>query len=117
MAERGGFEPPIRSSLGMLLALRGKQTSLNGLDTPVRYATLLCLMASLHKQPGKPYWFCAFSTPDGRRHFKSTGTDIKSQANKICAGWVKASELAGQKNLTADRARKLIDATIADVLE
>jgi len=74
-------------------------------------------MASLHKQPGKPYWFCAFTTQDGKRHFKSTGTDDKSQARKICAGWSKAAELANQQNLTPDRARKLIDATVSDVLE
>jgi integrase len=74
-------------------------------------------MASLHKQHGKPHWFCAFTTPDGKRHFKSTGTEVKSHALKICAGWVKAAELANQKNLTPDRARKLIDATVLDVLE
>jgi len=74
-------------------------------------------MPSLHKQANKPYWFCAFTTPDGKRHFKSTGTDNKSHANKICAGWVKASELAVQQNLTPDRARQLIESTVADVSE
>ena len=74
-------------------------------------------MPSLHKQPNKPHWFCAFTTPDGKRHFKSTGTADKSHARKICAGWVKASELATQQSLTPDRARQLIDATIADVAE
>ena len=74
-------------------------------------------MASLHKQTDKPYWFCAFTTPDGKRHFKSTGTSNKQQAQKICYGWVKAAELASQKNLTPDRARKLIEATVTDVLE
>jgi integrase len=74
-------------------------------------------MASLHKQPGKPHWFCAFVTPDGKRRFKSTGTDDRNQARKICAGWMKASELASRKNLTPDRARKLIEATVSDVLE
>lgn len=74
-------------------------------------------MPSLHKQVDKPYWFCAFTTPDGKRHFKSTGTANKSHANKICAGWAKASELAVQQNLTPDRARQLIEATVADVSE
>ena len=67
-------------------------------------------MASLHRQPGKPHWFAAFTTPDGKRHFKSTGTIDKKQAKKICDGWQKATELAAQKNLTADRARKLVEA-------
>jgi hypothetical protein len=38
-------------------------------------------MASIHKQPGKPFYFCSFSTWDAereqsRRHFKSTGTGV-----------------------------------------
>src|SRR5258707_13487559 len=74
-------------------------------------------MSSLHKQPLKPYWFCAFATPDGKRHFKRTGVINYAHAKTICAGWVKASELATQKNLTPERARKLIDATVSDVME
>ena len=74
-------------------------------------------MASLHKQRGKPHWFCAFTTPDGKRHFRSTLCDNRNQAKKICAGWAKAAELATQKNLTPDRARKLIEATVSDVVE
>jgi hypothetical protein len=74
-------------------------------------------MASLHKQPGKPHWFCAFTTPDGKRHFKSTLCENRNQAKKICSGWAKAAELAAQSKLTPDRARKLIQATVSDVLE
>jgi hypothetical protein len=74
-------------------------------------------MASLHKQHGRPHWFCAFITPDGKRHFKSTGTSNKQHAQKICQGWVKAAELAEQSNLNADRARKLIETTVSDVME
>lgn len=74
-------------------------------------------MASLHKQPNRPYWFCAFTTQNGKRYFKSTGTGNRQHAQKICAGWVKASELAAQKHLTADRARKLIESTVMDVVE
>ena len=74
-------------------------------------------MASLHKQPGKPHRFCALTTPDGKRHFRSTLCEDRNQAKKISAGWAKAAELAAQNNLTPDRARKLIQATISDVLE
>jgi hypothetical protein len=74
-------------------------------------------MASLHRQTDRPHWFCAFTTPEGKRYFKSTGTSNKQHAQKICAGWVKAAELASQKNLTPDRARKLIDDTVTDVVE
>jgi hypothetical protein len=67
-------------------------------------------MASLHKQPNRPHWFCAFTTQDGKRYFKSTGTSNKQHAQKICTGWVKAAELGAQKNLTADRGDSRIDA-------
>jgi integrase len=71
-------------------------------------------MASLHKQPGKPNWFCAFTTPDGQRHFKSTGTAHRKQAAEICRAWAKAS-LHGE-TLNADKAREIIAAGVADVL-
>ena len=71
-------------------------------------------MASLHKQPGKPNWFCAFTTPDGQRHFKSTGTSHRKQAAEICRAWAKAS-LHGE-TLNADKAREIIAAGVADVL-
>lgn len=71
-------------------------------------------MASLHKQPGKPNWFCAFTTPDAKRHFKSTGTPDKKQASEICRAWAKAS-LYGEK-LNAEKAREIIAAGVADVM-
>jgi integrase len=71
-------------------------------------------VASLHKQPGKPNWFCAYTTQDGQRHFKSTGTASKKQAEAICSTWAKAS-LHGDK-LNADKAREIIAAGVADVM-
>lgn len=70
-------------------------------------------MASLHRQPGKPNWFCAY-TGGGSRHFKSTKTSDKREAWQICNAWVKASAL-GEK-LTPERARDVIAAGVADVL-
>lgn len=71
-------------------------------------------MASLHKQPGKPNWFCAYTTPDGKRHFKSTGTTDKKAAEQICRTWAGAS-LHGD-GLTADKAREIISRGVADCL-
>ena len=71
-------------------------------------------MASLHKQTGKPNWFCAFTSSDGTRHFKSTGTHDRKQAEQICRTWAKAS-LYGEK-LNADKAREIIAAGVADVM-
>lgn len=70
-------------------------------------------MASLHRQPGKPNWFCAYSV-DGARRFRSTQTSDKKQAWQICNTWAKASALG--RKLTPERAREVIAAGVADVL-
>ena len=61
---------------------------------PRRYA-----MSSVHKQEGKPNWFCAFYDPEGFRKFKSTGTDNRKVASKICSALEHAATLAKQKEL------------------
>lgn len=71
-------------------------------------------MASIHRQPGKPNWFCAFTTSDGKRHFRSTGTTDKKEAGEICRTWAKAS-LHGDQ-LTPDKARHIIAAGVADIM-
>ncbi len=70
-------------------------------------------MASLHRQPGKPNWFCAYSV-DGVRRFRSTQTSDKKQAWQVCNTWAKASALGGK--LSPERAREVIAAGVADVL-
>jgi hypothetical protein len=73
-------------------------------------------MPSLHKDPrGKsPFWYCAFQTSDGTRHFKSTKTSDKRQAQQICDTWAKVSALGGK--LTPEKARQVIAQGVADVL-
>ena len=77
-------------------------------------------MASIHKQPGKPNWFCSYSTWDAdaeqwRRRFKSTGTTDKKQAEEICRTWEKASREGRKGTLTMDAAREVISRGVADV--
>lgn len=74
-------------------------------------------MASLHKQGNKPFWFAAFTGPDGRRKFKSTGTANKETAQLVCDGWAKAARLARQNILTPDRARTIMERTVAEIVE
>jgi integrase len=71
-------------------------------------------MASLHKQAGKPFWFCAFTTPDGKRHFKSTRTAEKKAAQQICRTWANAA-LHGD-GLTIDKAREIITRGVEEVM-
>jgi integrase len=72
-------------------------------------------MASVHKQPGKPHWFCAYTTPDGVRRFKSTKTKSKAQALEICLAWEKAAKIGRAGILTPESAREVIARGVADV--
>jgi integrase len=74
---------------------------------------------SLHKQPGKPYWFCAYTQYDAetgtsKRVFRSTGTSNKKQAAAMCQAWVKAQWHARHGTLSVDVAREIIAAGVAD---
>ena len=73
-------------------------------------------MSSLHKDKrGKsPYWYCAYQTADGVRHFRSTKTKDKSQAAQICSAWSKAAKMGAK--LTPEKARQVIAQGVADVL-
>ncbi len=73
-------------------------------------------MASLHKDPrGKsPFWYCAFISKVGGRHFRSTKTKDKRQAVQICNTWAKAAAFGGK--LSPDKARQVIAQGVADLL-
>src|SRR4029077_5363894 len=78
-------------------------------------------MPSVHRQPGRPYWFCAFSifnpeTHTSRRVFRSTKTSDKRQALEICRAWHKASLKARSGKLSVDAAREVIAQGVSDVL-
>jgi integrase len=78
-------------------------------------------MASVHKQKGKPFWFCAFSiwnpeTLRSRRVFRSTKTKDKKQALEICRAWHKAALKARNGKLNEDSARAIIAQGVSDVL-
>jgi integrase len=77
-------------------------------------------MPSIHKQPGRPYWFCAFSIFDpqtnrSRRVFRSTKTSDRKQALEICRAWHKAALKARNGKLSVDAAREVIAQGVSDV--
>jgi integrase len=77
-------------------------------------------MPSIHRQPGRPYWFCAFSiwnpeTLTSRRVFRSTKTRNKKQALEICRAWHKAALKARNGKLSVDAAREVIAQGVSDV--
>src|SRR5262249_23667483 len=77
-------------------------------------------MASVHRQPGRPFWFCAFSIFDpqtnrNKRVFRSTKTSDKKQALEICRAWHKAALKARNGKLSVDAAREVIARGVSDV--
>jgi integrase len=77
-------------------------------------------MPSVHRQSGRPYWFCAFSifdpqTQKPKRVFRSTKTRDKRQALEICRTWHKAALQARNGKLSVDAAREVIARGVSDV--
>ena len=68
-------------------------------------------MASIHKDPrGKsPYWYCAFTLPDGRRTLRSTKLVKRKQALGVCLQWEKVAEQGRDGNLTEAQSRKVLN--------
>jgi integrase len=75
-------------------------------------------MASVHKQPGRPYWFCSYATGTGldrQRHFKSTKTANKKAALEICRAWEQTARVGGTGKLTPETAREIVARGVADI--
>jgi integrase len=72
-------------------------------------------MASIHKQDGRPNWFCAFYDPEGFRRFRSTGTDNARIARTLCVNMERAATLARQGKLSNEKALKVIRETCAAI--
>jgi integrase len=65
-------------------------------------------MASVHRQKNSPYWYAAFTLPDGRRAIRSTKRKNKSAAMEIGLEWSNASRLGREQRLTDAQARRVI---------
>ena len=73
-------------------------------------------MSSIHRQHGKPNWFCAFTDPSGARCFRSTGTPKKSEAKIICETWGKAAKEVRNGSANQLRMRTIVERTISDIM-
>ncbi len=74
-------------------------------------------MSSIHRQTGKPNWFCAFYDPEGFRRFRSTGTENQRIARTICVNIERGAILARQGKLSNEKALKLIRETCSAIEE
>src|SRR5262249_47481203 len=68
-------------------------------------------MASLHKDPrGKsPYWYIAYTLPDGRRAFRSTRQTDRKKAAEVARTLERAAQAARANELTESHVRKWMD--------
>lgn len=68
-------------------------------------------MASIHKDPrGKsPFWYCAFTLPDGSRTFRSTKLTSRKKALGVCLQWEKAADQGRDGSLTESQSRKVLN--------
>lgn len=73
-------------------------------------------MASIHKRAGSPFWYSAFLGADGKRKFISTGTTNADDARTITKAWEKVAREGRQGQLTADRARSIIEQTVGRIM-
>ena len=74
-------------------------------------------MASLHRQNGRPYWYFAYTDQSGKRHFKSSKTSDKKEARRVADACQRAVDLTKVGTLTEDRARKVIENAVSEILE
>jgi integrase len=74
-------------------------------------------MSSIHKQKGKPCWFCAYYDPEGYRRFRSTTFEEKQVARTICAAIDRASKLARLGKFSNEKALKLVRETRSAIEE
>jgi integrase len=75
---------------------------------------------SIHRQPGRPHWFCSFRVYDGqtgkwRWVFRSCKTSDETKAREICRAWHKAALKAGRGELSEDAARAIIGQGVSDI--
>lgn len=74
-------------------------------------------MASVHKVGDKPNWICFYTDHAGRRRGKSTGTENRKEAVRVCNNIQEIADKARTGRITPDRARQVIEDVVKDILE
>lgn len=68
-------------------------------------------MASIHKQPNRACYYCAFYDPEGSRRFRSTGLEDKQVAKTVCTAIDRAAKLGRLGKLSNEKALKVVRET------
>jgi integrase len=74
-------------------------------------------MSSVHRLSGKTNWICFYTDHTGRRRCKSTLTNNKQEAARICNEIQNIENKARTRRLTPERVHKVISQVVADVME
>jgi integrase len=74
-------------------------------------------MPSVHKDPrGKSkYWYCCFTTAEGRRRMVSTKEENEEKAKIICFRWQEAEGLVRNGQATEQRIKEIFNETLKSV--
>ena len=65
-------------------------------------------MPSIHKRAGRSHYYAAFYNADGTRALKSTGTNDRAKAMRLCVEWADAAKEGREGRLTEKRVRKVM---------
>jgi len=108
---RTGIEPVFRYRLPETNKTKQIQVSATLVDIGVVMTYIMTAMASIHKDPrGKsPYFYAAFTLPDGRRTFRSTKLTDRKRAWEVCLQWERAAVQGRDGNFTEAQARKVLN--------
>jgi uncharacterized protein YidB (DUF937 family) len=71
-------------------------------------------MASVHKDPrGKSkYWYCCYTTAEGKRRMVSTEEEDEQKAKIICTGWQEAENLVREGQASETRILEMYNETL-----
>jgi integrase len=71
-------------------------------------------MASVHKDPrGKSkYWYCCYTTAEGKRRMVTTEQEDEQKARIICTGWQEAENLARDGQASENRILEMYNETL-----
>ena len=72
-------------------------------------------MATLYKRNRSKAWYARYADTTGKKHWRSTGTANRNEAEEIARTWDRAITFARADRLTADKVRELIGAGVEEI--
>lgn len=73
-------------------------------------------MASVHRLPDKDNWICFYTDRNGKRRCKSSLTQNKREAERVCAKIQSIEDKARTGYLTEEKARRVIEGVVSEIM-